>query len=178
MVNWTKFLRLKSFTNAIMIEAIEKNLQKGIKLINAISDDQYSDASVAPYYSSIGCHIRHILDVFSCVFEGLEEDMVFLNKRNRDKSAEIQTTYGLQYFDTILNQLHKLSQSDLEKNIIVKDDMGLGVVGANYTLGAILMQAHSHAIHHFASIGYIIYQLGIQLPDSSFGFNPTTPKNK
>jgi hypothetical protein len=58
----------------------------------------------------------------------------------------------------------------------VRDDLGLGMVTANYTLAAALIQAHSHAIHHFASIGYIISQLGISLPDGDFGYNPTTPK--
>ena len=37
------------------------------------------------------------------------------------------------------------------------------------------MQTQSHAIHHYASIANIIYQQGIELPDSDFGFNPTTP---
>ncbi|WP_298765964.1 DinB family protein [uncultured Polaribacter sp.] len=159
-----------------MIEAIEKNLRKGTNLLNQISNEQYSDCSVAPYYSSIGCHLRHMLDVFSCIFEGLEDHEIFLNKRNRDKCAETEIKLGLQYIERIIVQLNLLKNNDLDKKVQVKDDMGLGVVNANYTLGAILMQANSHAIHHFASIGYIIYQLGIALPDASFGFNPTTPK--
>jgi len=52
------------------------------------------------------------------------------------------------------------------------------MITANYTMAAILIQAHSHAIHHFASVGYVISQLGISLPDEDFGFNPTTPRNK
>ena len=52
------------------------------------------------------------------------------------------------------------------------------MVTVNYTLASALIQAHSHAIHHFASIGYIISQLGIELPDADFGYNPTTPKNQ
>jgi len=43
-----------------MIDAIEKNLKRGISLLTSISDKQYSDTSVAPYNSSIGCHIRHV----------------------------------------------------------------------------------------------------------------------
>jgi len=42
----------------------------------------------------------------------------------------------------------------------------------------VLIQAHSHAIHHFASIGYIICKLGIELPDTDFGYNPSTPRCK
>ena len=60
--------------------------------------------------------------------------------------------------------------------VAVSDDLGSGVVTTNYTLGGALAQAHSHAIHHFASIGFIIHQLGIDLPDADFGYNPTTPK--
>jgi hypothetical protein len=45
-------------------------------------------------------------------------------------------------------------------------------------LSSALIQTHRHAIHHFASIGYIINQLGIELPDNDFGYNPTTPRNQ
>ncbi|WP_298880971.1 DinB family protein [uncultured Polaribacter sp.] len=159
-----------------MIDAIEKNLQRGINLLNKISDDQFSDASVAPYYSSIGCHMRHILDVFSCVFDGLETNSIYLNKRNRNQLVEQKTNLGIDYFESIINKLKQLDASDFEKSYAVTDDLGLGVEIANYTLGAILMQAHSHAIHHFASVGYIIYHLGLELPDADFGFNPSTPK--
>ena len=67
---------------------------------------------------------------------------------------------------------------DLDMVVQVKDDLGLGMITANYTLAAALIQAHSHAIHHFASIGYVISQLGIDLPDADFGYNPTTPRNE
>jgi hypothetical protein len=35
----------------------------------------------------------------------------------------------------------------------VPDDFGKGKIEQNYTLGGLLAQAHSHAIHHFASLG-------------------------
>jgi len=71
-----------------------------------------------------------------------------------------------------------LKESDFDEIVKVTDDLGLGIITANYTLGGILIQAHSHAIHHFASVGYVISQLGIDFPDNDFGFNPTTPRTK
>jgi len=139
------------------ITAIEKNLIRGIELLNCISDEEYGNMSVPPYYSSIGGHMRHILDVFDCVFEGIESKQINLIK-------------------TVISRLLVLSDVDMNQIVEVTDDLGLGVVSANYTLAGILIQAHSHAIHHFASVGYIIAQLGIDLPDDDFGFNPTTPK--
>lgn len=159
-----------------MIDAIEKNLKRGMSLLTSISDKQYSDTSVAPYNSSIGSHIRHVLDIFSCVFKGLENNFVDFSVRERNKCAEQQTSVGIEYFETIIHQLKTIKKEDFNTRIKVSDDMGLGNEVANYTIGSVLMQAQSHAIHHYASIGYLIYQLGIELPDVDFGFNPTTPK--
>jgi uncharacterized damage-inducible protein DinB len=161
-----------------MVEAIEKNLNRGVQLLKCISDDEYSNTTIAPYYSSIGGHMRHILDVFDCIFEGLDSKDINLINRKRDELAECFTKNGIGYFNKIITNLNKIKYQDFNVIVKVTDDLGLGVVTANYTLSAILIQAHSHAIHHFASIGYIISQLGIQLPDEDFGFNPTTPRDK
>lgn len=160
-----------------MLEAIENNLKRGVKLLDNISDEHYSNTSIAPYYSSIGGHVRHILDVFDCIFDGLDRSEVNLINRKRNNLAENFTENGIQYFNEIINKLKVLENEDFDKIIKVTDDLGLGVISANYTLSAALIQAHSHAIHHFASVGYVISQLGIELPDEDFGFNPTTPRS-
>jgi len=159
-----------------MLEAIEYNLKRGVKLLNNISDEHYSNTSIAPYYSSIGSHVRHILDVFDCIFEGLESAEVNLINRKRNNLAENFTEHGIQYFNEIIEKIKQLENENLDKIVKVTDDLGLGILTANYTLSAALIQAHSHAIHHFASVGYVISQLGIDLPDEDFGFNPTTPR--
>lgn len=159
-----------------MVEAIVKNLNRGIQLLNNITDEEYSNKSIAPYYSSIGGHVRHILDVFDCIFEGIEAGEINLIDRKRNTTVENYTKEGIQYFNTIITKLNEMEETDFTQIISVTDDLGLGKVTVNYTLSGILIQAHSHAIHHFASVGYVISQLGIQLPDDDFGFNPTTPK--
>lgn len=159
-----------------MIEAIEKNLNRGIQLLSCITDNEYNNKTIAPYYSSIGVHMRHILDVFDCVLDGIESGNINLINRKRNELAENYTQHGIAYFEEILRRLKLLEKADFNKIVLVTDDLGLGIVSANYTLGGILIQAHSHAIHHFASVGYVISQLGIALPDVDFGFNPTTPK--
>lgn len=161
-----------------MIKAIQLNLERGINLLNNISDEEYSNTTIAPYYSGIGGHMRHVLDVFDCVFDGLESNTVNLIQRKRNVLAEQKTAVGIEYFESVISKINQFEEEDLNKIIQVTDDLGLGVITANFTLSAILIQAHSHAIHHFASVGYIISQLGIELPDADFGFNPTTPRTK
>ena len=160
----------------MMIAAIEKNLNKGISLLENISDFEYSDSTVPPYFSSIGCHVRHILDVFNCVLNGYEDGKIDLTTRDRNELIEQKTKLGVEYFNDTISRLYELTEADLTSEITVVDNMGLGVEEVSTTLGAILMQAQSHAIHHYASVGYVIHQLGISLPDNEFGFNPTKPK--
>lgn len=159
-----------------MINAIEFNLQRGIKLLNNLSESEYTNKSIPPYFSSIGGHIRHILDVFSCIINGFDSKKIDLTNRERNQLVEQEIDFGLAYFEEIIFKLHVFSEQDLQSEIILIDDLGMGKMEVKTTLAAVLVQAHSHAIHHFASIGYSIYQLGIELPDSDFGYNPTTPK--
>ena len=72
-----------------MIEAIEKNLYRGIQLLQYISDEEYSNTTIAPYYSSIGSHMRHILDVFDCIFDGLESSNINLINRKRNEQYQV-----------------------------------------------------------------------------------------
>lgn len=158
-----------------MIAAIIENLERGKNLVNNVTQNEYTDSSVAPYFSSIGVHMRHVLDVFDCIFDGLAHSKIDLSQRKRNSLIEQDKDLGITYFEQIISKLHHLEDKQLVEEVVVKDDLGQGMVDADYTLAAILIQAHSHAIHHFASIGYIIHQLGISLPDEDFGYNPTTP---
>ncbi|MCF6293842.1 MAG: hypothetical protein L3J04_10655 [Robiginitomaculum sp.] len=158
-----------------MIETISKNLNSGITLIHSLSDEQYCDVSIAPYHSSVGSHIRHILDIFDCIFCGLEAGHVNLADRTRDIKVETNRQAGLAYLQDTLTKLQALKTADLEQLIDVSDDLGDGLVTNKYTLAAAIIQAHSHAIHHFAAMGYVLCRLGITPPSAKFGVNPTTP---
>lgn len=159
-----------------MIAEIVENLEKGKYLLTNISDAKYADKSIPPYHSSIGAHVRHILDVFQCVFDGLENKSIDLTKRERNTQVESFTASGLNYFDSIINQLNKLSKEEFDATVCVIDDLGGGKITVNNTLAGILVQAQSHAIHHYASIGYMLHFLEVNLPIDCFGVNPTTPK--
>ena len=161
-----------------MIKAIVTNLEKGKFLLLNITDEAYVDSSIGPYHASIGIHIRHIMDVFDCVFKGIENGKIDLTARKRNNSVEENKELGLAYIESIIEELTKLDPNLFQKQIPVADNLGNGVFEADYTIAAILIQAHSHATHHYASIGYILHQLEIELKDDSFGFNPTTPKKE
>lgn len=159
----------------VIIESTIQTLKKAEVLLNSLGNSQLCDATVPPYYSSIGSHIRHILDFYDCVLRGDGENTIDLTARSRNKTVEADCDCALSYLNSILQQL-KNATFDNGKSILVLDDLGMGKTQIAYTFGALLAQANSHTIHHYAIINYILDRLGVTVNDSDFGYNPTTPK--
>ncbi|MFV9551552.1 hypothetical protein [Algibacter sp. PT7-4] len=158
----------------IIIQSTLRTLKKSQILLEHLSNDQLSDASVSPYYSSIGTHIRHILDFYDCILTD-SQDKIDLTARSRNKAVEVDCCCAKGYLNLIIKKLSNTPFS-ITDNVLVIDDLGLGKTEIPYTYGALLSQANSHTIHHYAIINYIFDRLGIHINDSNFGYNPTTPK--
>lgn len=160
-----------------ILKPIIFNLKKGESLLNRISTSIYTNKNVGPYYSSIGEHLRHILDVFDCIFDGLSSGKVDLTARKRNGQVETEIKAGLEYLESTIIQLQDMAALAPDLMVEVSDDLGLGMVVTPYTLAGAMCQAHSHAIHHFACIGYVLESLGESTIEERFGYNPTTPED-
>ncbi|WP_111308414.1 hypothetical protein [Confluentibacter sediminis] len=159
----------------IIIRSTLKTLEKTQYILANLSNQQLSDISVSPYYSSVGSHIRHILDFYDCILNRDLENRIDLTARSRNKVVEGCCNLAEEYLNLIIDKL-KNTNYNTNEMVIVTDDLGLGKIEMSYTLAAALSQANSHAIHHYAIISYILNGLNITLEDSYFGYNPTTPK--
>ena len=161
----------------IIIQSNLKTLQKTNLLLSNLTNEELSNNSVSPYYSSLGCHIRHILDFYDCILNVNSNKRIDLTARNRNNGVETNCEFAIQYLNVIVDKLNNID-GKVEEKVYVIDDLGLGKTEIQYTLGAIFAQANSHAIHHYAIINYILDNLGIMLQDDDFGYNPTTPKSE
>ena len=158
----------------LIIKSTLKTLQKSEQLLLGLSDEELSNASVSPYYSSIGSHLRHIFDFYDCIFNRTES-YVDLTARKRDLDTEAYCNSALCYLERILGYL-KSMDTNINESVLVFDDLGSGRMEINYTMSALLAQANSHTIHHYAIISYILDRLNIAIADETFGYNPSTPK--
>ncbi|OBQ56549.1 hypothetical protein VQ01_04155 [Tamlana sp. s12] len=159
----------------IILQASLQTLNKSEVILKQLCNTQLSDATVSPYYSSIGTHFRHILDFYDCILKGTPNNKVDLTARSRNKRVEEDCHEALNYLNKIIEHL-KAFQFNETQLIRVVDDLGTGKIEIPYTYGALLSQANSHTIHHYAIINYIFDRLHIKINDSDFGFNPSTPK--
>jgi len=157
-----------------IIQSNLKNLQKSKRILSSLSNDVLCNTSIPPYHSSIGSHIRHILDFYDCILKMDSNKQIDLTARSRNKMVESNCEIADSYLNDIISRLKNFNMI-MDETVEVIDDLGMGATKITYTLGALFAQANSHTIHHYAIINYIFEKLGIVLNDEDFGYNPTTP---
>lgn len=160
---------------ATVIAAINKNLSNAIFLIDAIDDDIYTNVSVGPYYSSIGSHLRHALDFFDCIINGLQTNNIDLTARKRDEIVSTNPEAAKAHIYNIQQKLTSFVDVNTDYLLHVTDNLGDGKVTIMYTLESILAQANTHATHHYAIISYMLSTLQVNIEIPGFGYNPSTP---
>ncbi|RMB60638.1 DinB family protein [Dokdonia sinensis] len=163
---------------ATIVQAINQNLQNAISLIDGISPEIYTDVSVGPYYSSIGSHLRHALDFFDCIIDGLQENKIDLTARKRDEVISCNPEACKNHIYEIQQQLSSFVGVNTDYLLHVTDNLGQGKVTIMYTLESILAQANTHATHHYAIISYMLQAMKCEVAIEGFGYNPSTPVPK
>ncbi|WP_010179930.1 DinB family protein [Aquimarina agarilytica] len=158
-----------------IVSAINQNLNQASLLLDVITNQQYTDESVGPYYSSVGSHLRHTLDFFNCVIDGLDNNQIDLTARKREEEVATNKNAAKKHIARIQETLVSFLDVNTDYLIHVTDNLGQGNVTVNYTLDSIMAHANSHAVHHFATIGYVLHKLNVMHNISGFGYNPTTP---
>ena len=161
--------------NQHFISSLKNTLEKSLVLLENIPVSTYTDNSVGPFYSSIGGHIRHILDFYSSIFKGLNTYLIDLTDRDRNLAIETDVYFAKTEIKKVLEELESYSRYNLEEKYELIDDLGQGKVSIPTNLYAVFVQANSHTIHHYAIISQLLFAFDITIADTSFGYNPTTP---
>lgn len=161
-----------------IVSVINKNLGNAITLIDTISEDTYIDNTVGPYYSSIGSHVRHALDFFDCVINGIQSNNIDLTARKRDEVISTNPEAAKNKIYEIQQQLVSFIGVNTDYLLHVTDNLGAGKETIMYTLESVLAQANTHATHHYAIISYMLQTLRVETVIEGFGYNPSTPVPK
>ena len=161
--------------NRPFISSLQNTLEKSLILLENLPESAYIDDSIGPFYSSIGGHVRHILDFYYSIFKGLNNYLIDLTDRERNNTIEIDIYFAKTEIKKILTELESYSTYDLEEKYELIDDLGQGKMSIPTNLYAAFAQANSHTIHHYAIISQLLFAFEIVIEDKTFGYNPTTP---
>ncbi|MFM1895592.1 MAG: hypothetical protein RLZZ385_666 [Pseudomonadota bacterium] len=124
---------------------------------------------------SVGAHLRHILERFQSLLQGLSGDLVDYDRRPRNRRMEVDLPALRSAFADLESQLAGWQEGSLQRSVLVRESVHSSEAPAlvSSTLGRELMSLTSHTIHHLAIIAMVIKPLGIEL-DADFGKAPST----
>ena len=155
-----------------------QQLQQSIDLIEKLTDELYCNNKNPHFKSSVGKHIRHILDFYDCFLNGWHEKIDY-DARKRDERFENDRRYGIQKIRETMDALNDLSAvADKSDNrlLVKNDESSPGLDPSPFSFSTIereLQFLKFHAVHHFAIIAMILRIQGFKLPDD-FGVAVST----
>ena len=133
--------------------------------LQGLSDAEYAVPVPALSHSSIGSHVRHIIEMFQCLMEGYPTGLVDYARRRRDRTIEENKRTAAELLVSLLENLEKPNK-DLSVSAEYADEQGEPIrVDSNYERELVFNL--EHAIHHMALIRIGIAEAaGIRLPES------------
>lgn len=151
-------------------------LEQAIDLLSGIGVEAYQKQLKPHFSSSIGAHIRHIVDHFLALIDGHEARLVDYNIRHRHNDIEQNPDSAIQRLKAICDWLNSIDDSILDTEINVVSEVDINrTCSANCksTLERELVFIGSHAIHHYALIKILCGMQSITVPEY-FGYAPAT----
>src|SRR5690606_8636434 len=93
-----------------MVQYCTNDLKNIKLLISQLSDKEYSTSINCLSGSSIGQHVRHILEFYICLLEGIPIGIINYDNRKRDVNLETNTLYSTKTIDAICVKLALFDQ--------------------------------------------------------------------
>lgn len=133
-------------------EACKDILKQLEAVLNNIKEEDFKKPIPTLNNSTIGQHIRHTLEFFTCLMHNCENGVVNYDKRDHDRLIETDKDLALTVIDDINSFLDKAEADTelvLEVNYSFSDDI---LTKIKTSLSRELAYNIEHAIHHMAII--------------------------
>lgn len=158
-----------------MIDECTNNLEEIKDLINGLNQIQYQKELVSLNNSTVGKHIRHIVEFYICLFEGIENKSVNYDNRKRDIRLEQDIKFTINKINEIIvaiSLVNKDSNLTMESNFSINNNNKIKISTSLYRELAYCLE---HSIHHQAIIKIGLCELKLEnLISNSFGIAPST----
>tara|TARA_B110000037_G_scaffold134755_1_gene152752 strand:- start:115 stop:579 length:465 start_codon:yes stop_codon:yes gene_type:complete len=147
-----------------------------VELLRQHSDASYTKSDKAIYGSSIGCHVRHVLDHYNAFVKAVESGVLAYDDRERNTKVENDRSCAIAAFESSIKELEALEDlPDGGVDVAVAASTQESQEISRSSLARELQFLVSHTVHHFALIAIASRVQGI-IPGSSFGVAPSTLK--
>lgn len=156
--------------------AIEKAFTQLSESLDMLTGEQYNRPCQHLSKSSVGQHVRHVIEMFQCLETGYESGVVNYEKRERDAAIETDRTLAQRLLKEINNNVSRPDKLLALEGAYVDDGDNTIRLSTNYYRE--VLYNLEHTIHHMALIRVALKELkDIDMPES-FGVAPATVKHR
>jgi len=155
------------------------HLKQGQELIDRISDDVFSYVEPPIFESSLGEHLRHIFEHYSCFLDGLDDQRVDYDARDRDTRISTDRAFAAEHCSMLCAALEKINSPDLQLDVKIASS-STNEERSPWTHSNIereLQYLQAHTIHHYALISMSLRIQGLD-SDADFGVAPSTLRHR
>lgn len=158
-----------------LIDLNREYLRQGQRLILGISDDVYGWTDAPLSRSSIGDHMRHVVEHYQRFLIGYREREIDYDARQRDTRISSDRNFAGSVIEQVIEGLKEMAFEDgqLKVKMAVSSDGMRDVPMTESSINRELQYLQAHPIHHFALIALLLTVQGEE-PPSDFGFAPST----
>ncbi len=159
-----------------MKELVESNievLQQVESFLQSLTAEQYIEISHNNQFG-IGRHLRHILDMYSALQEGVLGGIVDYDKRSRGSKIESDIMAAAEALQAMIAWMQQSFSVDATINI--KTEINTSKTKSTTlasTISRELCYLSSHTVHHLAYMALLARSLGVKT-DPSHGVAPAT----
>lgn len=163
-----------------MIKNIQDNLKELQLLLKGLTGEQYTTKLDVLNGSSIGQHIRHILEFYQCLLIAKHEKEVNYDERRRDLNLESNILFASTTIDGIISEIDEISCDfalSFVANYSINENAKPIVIHTSFYRE--LAYNLEHSVHHQALIKVAILEMkltGLVRPD--FGYAPSTIRHQ
>jgi len=162
-----------------MIPVIKGNLEglkQAIEVVERLTDTAYTHVHKPYMQSSIGQHMRHIIDNYFALIQGLEKGHIDYNWRRRGAHVEQSRVTALAELNELDTWLINLNENDIEQKLTLVSEVCLAETQSDFARSNLhreLIFVASHCIHHIAIISMNMRLQEIDVPEH-YGLAPAT----
>ena len=142
-------------------------------IIDQLDSCEYTATDDHYHSSSIGAHVRHILDHYLMLLAGIESRAVDYDKRCRDPEVETNRDHAKATIDRIVERLQQLPADNTPIQAAIKVTVEGDTPAQASTLGRELIFLHGHTTHHHSLMAMIMRLQNKQVA-GDFGYAPST----
>ncbi len=155
-----------------MIKSIENNLYELSQILSPVSVQLYTRESKYLFGSSIGQHVRHILEMYEVLLAGYSSGRFSFENRKRNQTLEESVREMLCTIEKVAAEIDKKDK----ELICILHDHANNEQELKTTYFRELLYCFEHGIHHQALIKVVLKEFEWENIPENFGVAPSTIK--